>query len=374
MVFTFSSSDNNWTYTINNMTTGAYGETQWNDSDPVVNPATITVAEGDEIQVIVNTYNPADMWSTPAGTVTFNLAYAPEGPEVVESLKFYQVGLSFAEYIGVQPMLLKSVVKNYSSFYVEAVYNDIDGVHTVVLEPTLDTSSYNVYDLQMLPISMTDDISLTIYAEKDGKIYCSNTVNTSITDLAISKIGEYYGKDDLGACRVLVDMLNYGTEVQNAFTYKTDDVPSNYLGDYASLGATEAPVVEGAVTTEGSGIRVYANSLSLASKVEVQFMFKSSAVEGCELRYTLNGETFAVPASEFDTTVMSGYSVAIFALKPINFRDTMTIAVYDADGNVISAVYTASVEDYAAGAITKYPALVPAMMNYSDAVVARFPG
>ena len=294
--------------------------------------------------------------------------------EVDENLKFYQVGLSFAEYIGVQPMMLTSVVKNYDSYYVEAVLTREDGTETIVLEPTLSTSSYNVYDVQMLPRAMTDGVTLTIYAVKDGVTYCSNPVNTSITALAIEKIGTYLAKDDLGACTVLVDMLNYGTEVQKAFDYKTDDVPSNYLGEYAVYGTTGDIAIEGAVSTSGSGIRVYANSLSLGSKVEVQFMFKTSAVEGCELRYTLNGETIAVPASEFDTTVMSGYSVAIFAMKPRNFRDTMTIAVYDATGAVISAVYTASIEDYAAGAITKYPTLVPAMMAYGDAVLARFPG
>ena len=296
------------------------------------------------------------------------------GPIEDANLKFYQVGLSFAEYIGVQPMMLTSVVKNYDSYYVEAVLTREDGTETIVLEPTLSTSSYNVYDVQMLPRAMTDGVTLTIYAVKDGVTYCSNPVNTSITALAIEKIGTYLAKDDLGACTVLVDMLNYGTEVQKAFDYKTDDVPSNYLGEYAVYGTTGDIAIEGAVSTSGSGIRVYANSLSLGSKVEVQFMFKTSAVEGCELRYTLNGETIAVPASEFDTTVMSGYSVAIFAMKPRNFRDTMTIAVYDATGAVISAVYTASIEDYAAGAITKYPTLVPAMMAYGDAVLARFPG
>ena len=368
------SADAGWTYVINNLTVGTYGDTQWSDSDPVVNPASIAVTAGDEIQIIVNTYDPADMWSNPAGDIIVNLAYEVTGPEVDESLKFYQVGLSFAEYIGVQPMMLTSVVKNYDSYYVEAVLTREDGTETIVLEPTLSTSSYNVYDVQMLPRAMTDGVTLTIYAVKDGVTYCSNPVNTSITALAIEKIGTYLAKDDLGACTVLVDMLNYGTEVQKAFDYKTDDVPSNYLGEYAVYGTTGDIAIEGAVSTSGSGIRVYANSLSLGSKVEVQFMFKTSAVEGCELRYTLNGETIAVPASEFDTTVMSGYSVAIFAMKPRNFRDTMTIAVYDATGAVISAVYTASIEDYAAGAITKYPTLVPAMMAYGDAVLARFPG
>ena len=67
-----------WQYTINNMTTYSYGDTQWSDSDPVVNPATIPVAEGDVIEIKVITYDPENMWSAPEGTITTNLAYKVE--------------------------------------------------------------------------------------------------------------------------------------------------------------------------------------------------------------------------------------------------------------------------------------------------------
>ena len=59
--------DMDWTYVVNNMTTYQYGDTQWSDSDPVVNPAEIAVAAGDELQIMVNTYDPTNPWNTPAG-------------------------------------------------------------------------------------------------------------------------------------------------------------------------------------------------------------------------------------------------------------------------------------------------------------------
>ena len=59
-----------WSYTVNNMTSYVYGDTQWSDSDPIVNPAEITVAAGDQLEIVVNTYDPANMWSTPAGEVS----------------------------------------------------------------------------------------------------------------------------------------------------------------------------------------------------------------------------------------------------------------------------------------------------------------
>ena len=64
-----------WSYVINNLTSGIYGDTQWNDSDPVVNPAVIDVAKGDELQIIVNTYDPADEWNLPAGDITLTVSF-----------------------------------------------------------------------------------------------------------------------------------------------------------------------------------------------------------------------------------------------------------------------------------------------------------
>lgn len=66
-----------WTYTINNITTGIYGDQQWNNSDPVVNPGTVEVSEGDVIEIIVNTYNPENMWENPAGEIVFTATFTP---------------------------------------------------------------------------------------------------------------------------------------------------------------------------------------------------------------------------------------------------------------------------------------------------------
>lgn len=70
-----------WSYQLNNLTSYAYGDTQWSDSDPVANPAEIAVAAGDEIQLIVNTYDPASPWEAPAGQLTIKAELVlPEPP------------------------------------------------------------------------------------------------------------------------------------------------------------------------------------------------------------------------------------------------------------------------------------------------------
>ena len=65
----------NWVYVMNNITAGKYGETQWSDSDPLVNPGTVAVSAGDMVELLVNTYNPSRPYEAPKGTVTFTAAF-----------------------------------------------------------------------------------------------------------------------------------------------------------------------------------------------------------------------------------------------------------------------------------------------------------
>ena len=109
---TITMPEGDWSYAINNMTTGVYGDMQWSDSDPVVNPAVIEVAEGDELQIIINTYDP-NAWATPAGTIVFTAAFAEEGSSVDPELNglvpvdgvwgYYEGGVLQVEYTGLVP-------------------------------------------------------------------------------------------------------------------------------------------------------------------------------------------------------------------------------------------------------------------------------
>ena len=78
--------DAQWMYAVDNMTQGIYGDTQWSDSDPLVTETTICVEAKDVIRVRVNTYDAANMFETPAGTVNFTASYV-SGP--IEITSFY---------------------------------------------------------------------------------------------------------------------------------------------------------------------------------------------------------------------------------------------------------------------------------------------
>lgn len=85
LTFTFDSSAQ-WVYAVDNVTQGIYGDTQWSDSDPMMPETTLQVAAGDEIVIRVNTYDAANMFENPAGTVTFAAKYI-SGPTTVSNLE-----------------------------------------------------------------------------------------------------------------------------------------------------------------------------------------------------------------------------------------------------------------------------------------------
>lgn len=64
-----------WVYSLANLTTGVAGESHWSDDETPAVSETITVSAGDKIQVSVNTYDPADMFHSPAGDVVFQAAF-----------------------------------------------------------------------------------------------------------------------------------------------------------------------------------------------------------------------------------------------------------------------------------------------------------
>lgn len=363
----------NWQYTVNNLTTGVNGDLQDSSLDPVPNPYELEVTAGDEIQIIVNTFNPEDVWTAPAGSVSFNLAYKPEGPIVDANLKFYSVGLSFTEYIGLQSSLLKSTVSGYDSFYVEAVQATPEGDVSETLNP-VDYGVYYVLDKQLLSWSMTETVTLTIYAEKDGVQYKSEPVTHTVADLAISKIAEYNGKNNLAACKILVDMLNYGAEVQKAFNHNADNLANKNLGEYANLGTSTIPTIEGEVIKSGTGtVTVLQDSISLGSKVEIMFMFKTADVSGCELRYTIGGNTTVISSDDFES-YSSYYKYTSFAISAADMREQIVIALYNSTtGEPVTQVYTTSVEAYAVKHLGgTYNDVVISMMRYGDAVKALF--
>lgn len=356
-------------FTVSNLTTYYSSEQQWSDSSPV-NPYSLDVTAGDEIVINVCTYDPNSCWDYPAGNVTVRLEYEPEGPIVDENLKFMKTSLSFQEYIGLQCILRKSVYDSYDSLYVEAVQATPDGDVTEIVPATPYGSSYYVFDKQILSWSMTEDVTITIYAEKDGVQYQSVPFTTSVKTWAMQKIEEYYASNKLSTCKVLVDMLNYGAEVQKAFSHNATNLANADLRDYSNLGTAETPTISAVNTTTGSGtVSVYKPSISMQAKVEIQVVFKGD-ISAYEARYTVDGVTTTIPSSDFVT--QGSYTVVRVAIKAANMRKVHDFALYDVStGEAVTATYNYTVEAFAQKQVgNTYNDVVIAMMKYGDSVAA----
>ena len=85
-------SDLGWTYFVNNLTSGKYGDTHWSDDEVVVDMEELEVKAGDVIEIFVATYNPDDMFNNPEGTAAVNVLFAKpadpftwENPGVIEA-------------------------------------------------------------------------------------------------------------------------------------------------------------------------------------------------------------------------------------------------------------------------------------------------
>ena len=85
LTFTFDPSAQ-WVYTVDNLTQELYGDTQWSDSDPLMNVMTLKVNAKDQIQIRVNTYDAANMSESPAGSVVFETKYI-SGPTTIKNLE-----------------------------------------------------------------------------------------------------------------------------------------------------------------------------------------------------------------------------------------------------------------------------------------------
>ena len=71
--------DVGWIFFVNNITKGSYGDNHYSDDAEPVWYEEVAVSEGDELQIFVATYDPANMWSNPEGTANVNVSFAGVG-------------------------------------------------------------------------------------------------------------------------------------------------------------------------------------------------------------------------------------------------------------------------------------------------------
>ena len=222
---------NGWTYVLNNMTAYKYGETQWSDSDPVVNPGTVEVSAGDEVQLIVNTYDPADMWNAPAGDVvvvaSFEAGTIGGGEEGGEE--------------GGDVTTKEEYVVDYENMLVL-------GENELTLNASATTTVYEfcpeeagVYQF------VADDANALVGYWGAGSFYVwdqtenkTNTLEASVTAVGQSIM---VGVSGVESCTLTITRTGDAASAENEYTVyenKNLDIDSNYccIGNYVNINDT----------------------------------------------------------------------------------------------------------------------------------------
>ena len=149
-----------WIYSVSNLTTGVSGELHRSDDETPVPAETLTVSEGDVIQVVVNTYDPADTAKNPAGDVVTEASFVWVLPCENFTTAPVPAGDSWT-YRLTAPEGGTLTISNANAYVLcgETTYNpDTEGVITVELgtEETVELTIGNIgADAESFPVSFS---------------------------------------------------------------------------------------------------------------------------------------------------------------------------------------------------------------------------
>jgi hypothetical protein len=251
-------------------------------------------------------------------------------------------------------------------------YSNIHAIITICNEArVVDCTSYNATDYQFVFKNvyaryMNTTIYAVLYAEKDGVLYCTDTLEYSVAQYAYNKLAQNTGSDMPWLAPLVVDMLNYGSAVQRKFGYRADD-PCNArltaeqqllgtqdfdVNDLVSVQAIVNEVDSPSATWKSGGLR-------LAVSVDLRLGFELVNTEGTYilLTDTDRGETWRADASAYVVDTAPGhtnqYYVYFRTLKLSEMSDALEARIYNANGDQISDVLHYSIESYVKSKILK---------------------
>ncbi len=299
-----------------------------------------------------------------------------------ENLKF-TMNISVGAAMSVSYNVMASAVNKYDDFYLEVSKANADGDPTVVTyglsegHEQMNNLMDFIYSATYEGISakqMGDEFSTTLYAiDENGKLYKGETVTESIKDYLVTKASEENATDEFKT--MAVDMLKYGAEAQNIFSYGTDNlVTADLSEDLLSYATVKTPEATDISATSGNGVAITAN-VTVGSKVELGLsIFKTGLASPetvrCEIR-DADGKLIAEPtvANAMNMMFSAGYS----EVGAREMRKPITATFYMGDEQ-ISQTVTWSVESYVAQVRTNASstendiAMVNAMLTYGDSV------
>lgn len=325
-------------------------------------------------------------------TVTFSVQ-VKEKNIVDTNMKITAAGLKIQNDITILFKAKTEVVdSSYTDVHIvveQEIGNNQVRTQTIFGELSQDGVNYEFEYTGVAAKELGDLIDITIYAYNDEgdlvtgaikedysiKSYCDNQL--SKTDAQLSAMGQSAAKQKAFRT-LLVDLLNYGSEAQNYFTYKTDSLVNSNLTEEQKAYASPDSVLDSLVNITNTAYETVENPTATWKSAQLQLLSKATvrvkfAYEGDINDITVvvkveNGDEYEV--SEFEATGTNQYYVRFDELRASQFGNALDFKVMEGD-TVISNTLRYSIESYVAKNKTDATrgAVVSAMMKYGKAAV-----
>ena len=225
---------------------------------------------------------------------------------------------------------------------------------------------YFDYD-EIYPQKMADVLQLDIAdgdTAIDGAITAGYSVQTYINALYgyTPDMFGYTAEKKAAMDTLLADLLTFGAASQVYKDYNTDNLADSYdwVASTKTPANTYTPVNVKAVTKSTAGDKFKAATLLCDDKIQIKVKFE--ATTAAAVKFTIDGITTTVPASEWEADG-EFYTALSAPLVASRLSKTVAVSLVDSSDAELAGI-TYSVESYIASGASDDPDFCDALLNY----------
>ena len=326
--------------------------------------------------------------SVESETITYTAVYTITSISISKELNVKGSTLSIQSDISINYYISASALSQYESFYVEFTkdYYNSDGTISqivTIVEDYAISGSYYVFSYNGIAAKeMKDDIRATVYAFKDGAIYCSEIDIYNVATYAYNRVSN---SSNEYMVNLAICLLNYGAAAQEYFGYNVDNLANAQLSDAQKAISTkdiEYTSVKEYITPDNAKVLFTGSSLRLEDKVAINYYFNvdqylaaGNDLSELSLVIKYGDNTEVVSADKFILSSSNGYYVNFDKLAAKDMKTVCEATFWMNYGTeeqcIVGETMIYSIESYAQNkqnsSDAKLVAMMKAMMHYGEA-------
>jgi len=297
--------------------------------------------------------------------------------------------LNLASDISVNYLVSVADMAEYDSFNMKIQFpvyegNALKKYEAVILAP-VENGEYYYFTLDGLTaVHMSNELEATLYMNKEGEAFVSETDHYSIAKYALSQMSKMESSGKLKT--LCADLLRYGAAAQTYKGYHTDALADSAMSDAHRAYLSDVDNVTFGNTNQilndlnNAPITWAGKSLNLDSKVALKFVFNPVNYQGDPSMLTLkasytdiSGElkTLSIGNPELYNPDMGLYVFTLDALLAAELRTVVSVQIFAGDIPV-SCTLQYSADTYGNNKTGNLLELCKALFAYSDSAKAYF--